>query len=547
MTRTSLDMSRQQAVEQPHAVAWSAPGRDWTFGEVETLTNRLAQAMQALGVGRGDRVATLTRHQPESALFTLAAQKIGAVCMPVNWRLAGPEVQYILDDGEARCLMTDAEFAPLLAGIAVPTLRATMLTQPATDNAASLLSGSALTWPTLEQWAAPHADVDPGFKPQPEDAALQLYSSGTTGLPKGVELSHRGLTHSLVDGVADVWHYSPREHVNLNALPAFHIAGHGIALLTHAMGGLSVTLPDFEPGAVLDAMVKRRVSHAFLVPAMIQFLLQAPGVEKMDFSALKMISYGASPISDRVLIDAMRVLGCGFVQVYGLTETSGAVTVLPPEDHVTEGPKAALLRSAGVAMKDVELRIVRPGTDETADEGEVGELLVRTPKNMTRYWRKPEATRDTLIQGAPGEDPWLRTGDAGYMQDGYLFLHDRIKDMIVSGGENIYPAEVENALMLHPAVADGAIIGVPDPRWGEAVKAIVVLKPGAAADGLAIIDFMRERIARFKCPKSVDFVDTIPRNPGTDKHPSQPPSISSDSGVITGFSSTVSGTAGASG
>jgi acyl-CoA synthetase (AMP-forming)/AMP-acid ligase II len=214
-----------------------------------------------------------------------------------------------------------------------------------------------------------------------------------------------------------------------------------------------------------------------------------------------------------VLIDAMRVLGCDFVQVYGLTETSGAVTVLPPRDHVAEGPRAALLRSAGLAMKDVELRVIRPGTDETADEGEVGELLVRTPKNMTRYWRKPEATQDTLIPGGTGEDPWLRTGDAGYMQDGYLFLHDRIKDMIVSGGENIYPAEVENALMLHPAVADGAIIGVPDDKWGEAVKAIVVLKPGSTADAQTIMAFMRERIARFKCPKSVDFVDSIPRNP----------------------------------
>lgn len=516
MHLSSLDMSRRQAVERPTAIAWSAPGRDWSFAEVEALTNRLAQAMVAAGVGRDDRVATLTRHQPESAMVTLAAQKIGAVCMPVNWRLASPEVQYILDDGQAKFLMTDAEFAPLLAGLSVPTLRATVLSQaqpPGGAGSSTPVETAGSQWPTLEQWAAPHPNIDPGFRPQPEDAALQLYSSGTTGLPKGVELSHRALTHSLVDGVAEVWDYRPQEHVNLNALPAFHIAGHGIALLTHAMGGLSVTLPDFEPVAVLDALVKRRVSHAFLVPAMIQFLLQAPGVEKQDFSALKMISYGASPISDRVLIDAMRVLGCDFVQVYGLTETSGAVTVLPARDHVAEGPRAALLRSAGLAMKDVELRVIRPGTDETADEGEVGELLVRTPKNMTRYWRKPEATQDTLIPGATGEDPWLRTGDAGYMQDGYLFLHDRIKDMIVSGGENIYPAEVENALMLHPAVADGAIIGVPDDKWGEAVKAIVVLKPGSTADAQAIMAFMRERIARFKCPKSVDFVDSIPRNP----------------------------------
>jgi acyl-CoA synthetase (AMP-forming)/AMP-acid ligase II len=438
---------------------------------------------------------------------TLAAQKLGAVCMPINWRLAGPEIQYILDDGQARFLMVDAEFAALAAEFAVPTLQTLVITQRPESTDASPAPVP------LEQWAAAFDDTDPGFHPGPMDAALQLYSSGTTGLPKGVELSHRAMAHAFVDGVTAEWAYDPRVHVNMNVLPAFHIAGHGVALMTHALGGISYTLPDFEPRAVLDILVKRRVTHAFLVPAMIQFLLQVPGVEEQDFSALKMISYGASPISDRVLVDAMRVFGCGFLQVYGLTETAGAVTALRAQDHATEGPKAALLRSAGVPMAGVEVRVVRPGTIEDCDEEEVGELIIRSPKNMTCYWRKPEATRDALLPGAPGEEPWFRSGDAGYWRDGYLFLHDRIKDMIVSGAENIYPAEVENALMLHPAVADGAIIGVPDEKWGEAVKAIVVLKPGATAPAGEIIAFMRERIAHYKCPKSIDFVDTIPRNP----------------------------------
>lgn len=504
MDASILAMSRRQAQEKASAVAWSAPDHDWTFGEVGQLTDRIAQGLQSLGIGRGDRVATLTKYQPESAMITIAAQKIGAVNMPVNWRLAGPEVQYILQDGEARFMMSDAEFMPMLTALELPALRQTVLTR-----------GDSADGPhnTLAQWARGFAATDPGFLPEPIDAALQLYSSGTTGLPKGVELSHRALMAGFTGSLSQEWNYNPEVDVNLNALPAFHIAGHGVALMTFAMGGLSVTQPDFDPQAVLKAMVERRISHAFFVPAMIQFLLQVPGVDTRDFSALKMISYGASPISDRVLVDAMRVFGCGFLQVYGMTETSGAVTALRAQDHATEGPKAALLRSAGQEMAGVKMRVVRPGTDEDCDENEVGELLIRTHQNMTRYWRKDEATAQTLLPAQPGEAPWLRTGDAGYLRDGYLFLHDRIKDMIVSGGENIYPAEVENALMQHPDVADGAVIGVPDEKWGEAVKACVVLKPGSQTDAAAIIAFMRERIAAFKCPKSVDFVEAIPRNP----------------------------------
>jgi acyl-CoA synthetase (AMP-forming)/AMP-acid ligase II len=502
MERSTLDMSRLRAREHPQAVAWSAPARDWTFGAVETLTNRIAQGLASLGLTRGDRVACLTRHQPEAAILALAAQKLGAVCMPVNWRLAAPEVRYIVEDGLARFLMVDPEFAAIAASLDAPGLLATV----ASGEGAPGLR-------TISDWAAGFPDLDPGFAPQPGDIALQLYSSGTTGLPKGVELSHRAMADSHLNGVAREWAYDPAAHVNLNVLPAFHIAGMGVALMTHAVGGRSVTMPDFDPPAVLEAVVRERVSHMFLVPAMIQFLLQVPGVEQRDFSALKIVSYGASPITDRVLVDAMRVFGCGFLQVYGLTETCGAVTALRAEDHATEGPKAALLRSAGVPMAGVEIRAVRPGTNDDCDEGEVGELLVRTAKNMTGYWRKPEATAEAFESAADGAAPWLRTGDAGYLRGGYLFLHDRIKDLIVSGGENIYPAEVENALMQHPDVADGAVIGVPDPTWGEAVKACVVLRPGARADAESIIAFVRERIARYKCPKSVDFVDAIPRNP----------------------------------
>jgi fatty-acyl-CoA synthase len=245
---------------------------------------------------------------------------------------------------------------------------------------------------------------------------------------------------------------------------------------------------------------------------MIQFMLQVPGAAKADYSSLKGISYGASPISEKVLIDAMRTFKCRFMQVYGLTETTGAITCLPPEDHDPEGPKKELLRSAGKPIDGVELRVVDASGRDCA-EGEVGEVWIRTAQNMRGYWSNAKATGDAFVERRPDGLGWFRSGDAGFLRGGYLFLHDRIKDMIVSGGENIYPAEVENALMQHPAVADGAVIGVPDEKWGEAVKACVVLKPGAAASEADIVRFMRERIAHYKCPSSVDFLDAIPRNP----------------------------------
>jgi fatty-acyl-CoA synthase len=293
----------------------------------------------------------------------------------------------------------------------------------------------------------------------------------------------------------------------LNALPTYHIAGVGVALLTASKGGASVLYPDFDPAGVIAAIAEHRITHSFLVPAMIQFMLQVPGVEKGDYSSLKGISYGASPITEQVLIGAMRTFKCRFMQVYGLTETTGAITCLPPEDHDPEGPRKHLLRSAGKPIEGVELRVVDPATGADCPEGWVGEVWIRSAQNMKGYWANKRATADAYA------GDWIRSGDAGYLREGYVYMHDRIKDMVVSGGENIYPAEVENVLMQHPAVADGAVIGVPDEQWGEAVKACVVRKAGATATEKEIIDFMRGRIAHFKCPKSVDFVAAIPRNP----------------------------------
>ncbi|HLX79615.1 MAG TPA: long-chain-fatty-acid--CoA ligase [Burkholderiales bacterium] len=489
MAETVLDAIRRHARDKGGDTVYWTPSRTWTFSALHEASSRIAQGLKGLGVGPGDRVACLTKHTAECVALVLAANKVGAVCMPVNWRLAPPEIEYIVDNGKAGMMMADRAFVAA--------------------------AGKVKTFVTeeLSSWYGAFDARDPDYRPDPDDTALQLYSSGTTGLPKGVELTHRNLMAGMMDAVPAAIGYHGAPDVMLNALPTYHIAGVGVALLTASKGGASVLYPDFDPARVIAAIAEHRITHSFLVPAMIQFMLQVPGVEKGDYSSLKGISYGASPITEKVLIDAMRTFKCRFMQVYGLTETTGAITALPPEDHDPEGPKKHLLRSAGKPIEGVELRVVDPATGADCAEGSVGEVWIRTAQNMKGYWANPKATVDAFVDRQPDGLGWFRSGDAGFLREGYVYMHDRIKDMIVSGGENIYPAEVENALMLHPAVADGAVIGVPDERWGEAVKACVVLKPGAKATASELIEFMRGRIAHFKCPRSVDFVEAIPRNP----------------------------------
>ncbi|HEY8068948.1 MAG TPA: long-chain-fatty-acid--CoA ligase [Burkholderiales bacterium] len=495
MAETIPEAIRRHAREKGGDTVYWTPSRTWTFAALDEAASRICQGLKGLGVGPGDRVACLTKHTADCVALVLAANKIGAVCMPVNWRLAPPEIEYIVGNGSAKFLLLDILFKSVEKQIKVPSVKTFVVTEE------------------FSAWYGAFEANAPDYHPDPHDTALQLYSSGTTGLPKGVELTHHNLMVSMMEAVPAAIDYHGAPDVMLNALPTYHIAGVGVALLTASKGGASVLYPDFDPAGVIAAIPQHRITHSFLVPAMIQFMLQVPGVEKGDYSSLKGISYGASPITEKVLIGAMRTFKCRFMQVYGLTETTGAITCLPPEDHDPEGPKKHLLRSAGKPIEGVELRVVDPATGADCAEGGVGEVWIRTAQNMKGYWADARATGDSFVdRGADGMG-WFRSGDAGYLREGYIYMHDRIKDMIVSGGENIYPAEVENALMQHPAVADGAVIGVPDEQWGEAVKACVVLKPGAAATEKEIVGFMRGRIAHFKCPKSVDFVTAIPRNP----------------------------------
>lgn len=270
-------------------------------------------------------------------------------------------------------------------------------------------------------------------------------------------------------------------------------------------GACSVILREFDPPTVLKLMEAERISRMFMVPAALNFLIRTPGARDVDYSRLKIIFYGASPIPLDLLRACMDVFGCDFCQQYGMTEACGTIVYLPPEDHDRNGNRR--MRAAGLPMPGVEIKII--DADGTALPPEtVGEVATRSSSTMAGYWRNEAATADAI-----DADGWLRTGDAGYLDtDGYLYIHDRVKDMIISGAENIYPAEVESAMFGHPDIADVAVIGVPDEKWGEAVKAIVVLKPDAAADANDIIAFTRSRIAAFKAPKSVDFIEALPRN-----------------------------------
>ncbi|MGA7420940.1 MAG: AMP-binding protein, partial [Acidimicrobiales bacterium] len=408
---------------------------------------------------------------------------------------------------------------------------------PALEAVASTLPAVAhqVVLTQLDAWLDDHAPdpdpSDPNHDTLGTDVVLQLYTSGTTGQPKGVMLTNDNVSCLMNNAFKafDVTH----ETVSMVAMPLFHIGGSGWAIVGMSRGGHSVVIRDLDPVAVLHAIERHGVTDSFVVPALLMFMLATPELSSTDVSSLKTIFYGASPISEDVLTRSMQALRCDFTQLYGLTETCGAITALLPEDHDPEGPRAALLRSAGKPFDYVELRIVDPESGETAPDGSVGEVWTRSAQNMLGYWRKPDETAAVLT-----DEGWLHTGDAGWLDDeGYLFLHDRIKDMIVSGGENIYPAEVENVLFAHPGIADVAVIGVPDDKWGETVMAIVVpatvgvvadgSAPGRSADGstapdswaddraleAAIIAFARDRLAHYKCPTSVAFTDVLPRNP----------------------------------
>jgi long-chain acyl-CoA synthetase len=492
---TIADVARHHARERPDKTALHFEGRSISYAELNQRADRVAQGLIAAGVPAQGRVAILAKNDPAFFELWFGAAKANAVLVPVNFRLAAPEVAYVVNDARAELLFVGVDFYPV-----VEKIRAEL----GNVREVIALDGGHPAWPDYRSWLARQKADDPRLPITPGDVAIQMYTSGTTGHPKGAQLSHANLLTLLPSALAQWGNWHDRD-VSLVCMPLFHIGGSGWALVGLYRGVENVLTRDFEPVAILRVIEQYRVSKVLFVPAMMLFLLQAPQSRDTDFSSLELIVYGASPAPIDLLRNAVKVFGCGLAQVYGLTETTGAITYLPPEDHGEHAIER--MKSCGKPMNGVEIKIV-DAAGNALPPGEVGEVICRTPQVMLGYWNLPEATMRSIRDG------WFYTGDAGYMdKDGYLYIYDRVKDMIVSGGENIYPAEVESALFGHPAIADVAVIGVPDEQWGEAVKAIVVKKPGASVSAKELIDFARERIAGYKVPRSVDFVDALPRNP----------------------------------
>jgi long-chain acyl-CoA synthetase len=488
---TLVDIVRHQRDDDTAAITFE--GRTHSFRDLDEASSRTAHALRAAGVDASHRVAYLDKNRPEYFDVLFGAAKVGAVCVAVNWRLASREVTHVLSDAGARVLVVGAELVDLVEQIE-PDLAGTTI----------ICLDHHPRWPRFATWIAAHDALDPGFEPTQDTVALQLYTSGTTGLPKGAMLTNRNL-FAMARAAGPEWGFHP-QMVSLGVSPLFHIAGSGWNLMVLAYGGHVVLHREVDPEAILRDITAQGVTHGIFVPAILQMLLARRGAREADASTLETVVYGASPISDDVLLALFDAFDCDFVQGYGLTETSGAVTVLPAEDHDRSRPE--LLRSCGRPLPGVELRIVDPDTGQDCPDGAVGEVLIRSEQVMAGYWNQPGATAEAIT-----EDGWFHSGDAGYLREGRLYLHDRIKDMIVSGAENVYPAEVENVLMRHPAVADAAVISVPDERWGETVKAIVVLVEGAEASEEELIAHTRADLAHYKCPRSVDVVDALPRNP----------------------------------
>ena len=489
---------RSQAQQRPSSVAISGEGRSITYGELDARSNQLANALRELGVHKGDRVAYLDRNATEFWETAFAAAKIGAVITPLNFRLSAAEIATILRDAEPTAVVIADS---VLAGLE-PTWRP--------EPIATLVVGDRVV-PTLPNEFS-YEDVlgardtrDPGGRATGSELAVLMYSSGTTGPPKGIRIT----ADNLLFGVANFAdEFTPDESSSsLVSPPYYHIAASGWSLIAMNAGGRIVQVREPLPGTLLSLMIKERTTHAALVPAIIRIMVEMPEAWDADFSDLRTVVYGSSPIDPVLLARAVKLFDAEFTQSYGLTETVGIGTLLRPADHV--GADSSKLKSAGTAATDVEVGIVDVETGQSVATDEVGEIVIRGRQVTPGYWRRPEETAALFLEGG-----WLRTGDAGRMDaQGYVYIVDRIKDIIVSGGENIPPAEIEVVLMGHPGVLEAAVVGVPSERWGETPMAFVVRRPEATVTAPELIEFCRDSLAHYKCPTSVEFVELLPRNP----------------------------------
>ena len=478
------------AADRPAALALREEDRSYSYAELEELTAKVASALLAAGLKKGDRIAWIGKNSDLYFTLFYGAARVGIVMVPVGWRLAPAEWAYVIKDTGAKMIFTGAGF----------------------DGAGEALTGQLADLERIIGEAQARAMIEGQARiafeaAGPDDAVLQLYTSGTTGNPKGAVLSNRNLfalrKHSEnSDHAYTKW---DDDEVVLIAMPCAHIGGTGLGVMALCSGLPGLVLAEFTPDAVFDAIETGGATRLFIVPAALQMMVNHPRCPSVDYSRLKYILYGAAPIPLELLRQCIKMFGAQFIQVYGMTETTGTICMLPPEDHDPAGNDR--MRSAGKPLPGVELRVV-DNAGQDLPVGDVGEIWTRSSNNMLGYWNLPDATKGTMADGG-----WVRTGDAGYLDaDGYLYIHDRVKDMIITGGENVYPAEVESAIYGHPDILEVAVIGVPDDKWGESVKAICVPRPGAQIDANSVMSWARERIAGFKTPKSVDVIAALPRN-----------------------------------
>lgn len=481
-TETLAGFVERHAQRRPDAIAMRYGDRQWSWAQWASRISRAAGALSEAGVRRGQCVAFLDKNHPACLEVLFAAASIGAVTTVVNWRLSGDELAHVLDDSRPRLLFVGAALRDAVPARVPGLVRIVEVG----DEYESLLAAATPVGPV---------EVDG------DDTALIIYSSGTTGRPKGVVLSQRALANHAAN-LAPAFPFADGD-ANLVCMPLFHVGGIGYALFGIRAGVPTIITREADAAAVTGA-VRAGATHAFFVPPVIARFLEA---DEAVISGLRYVVYGAAPMPLPLLHRALETWpDTKFVQVYGQTELCGAVTALSDADH-RDPERPGLQLSAGKAVRGCEIRVADPEAGHEVPVGEPGEIWVRSNQNMTGYLNRPEATAETITA-----DDWVRTGDVGRLDaDGYVYIEDRLKDMVITGGENVYGPEVESVLIEHPAVADAAIIGVPDDHWGESVKAIVVAAD--EVDAKDIIAFCRAHLAAYKCPRTVDFVASLPRNP----------------------------------
>jgi acyl-CoA synthetase (AMP-forming)/AMP-acid ligase II len=474
-----------------------------TYREFNDRVNRLASALRQLGLEAGDRVAVFSPNRPEILETLFAVWKSGLAAVPMNFRLHRDEVRYILNHSEAKVLVYAGVYQDDIDRIAgdLSTIRAAVCLDDRKGEGQGhafpiLYYHGLLNRGEAAEWVAP-VDGD--------DIAWLFYTSGTTGRPKGAMLTHRILLLAALNACADVYPFG-HDDVALHAAPLTHGSGlYALPLIAKAVTNVILDAPRFDPETVFASIEKHRVTVLpFMAPTMVKRLIESEALTRYDWRSLRCIVYGGAPMYVEDLMAGLKTFGKIFVQVYGQGECPMTITGLSREEHDLDRPER--LASAGTARMGVQVGI-QDADGRMLPAGEVGEIVARSDLVMKGYWRNPEATAETIVNG------WLRTGDVGYMDEqGYLYILDRTKDMIISGGNNIYPREVEEVLLRHPAVQEVCVFGVPDAEWGEAVKAVVVARPGHAVTEEELIGHCRNHLASYKKPQSVDFVEELPKN-----------------------------------